>query len=198
MIWREKRILLIALAVLLAANTVFFFTYRVQYEKRLQGLDTRLDEVKSQLEEARRARVAAEQQVAAYRKIERDIQHIYDTRWATETQRLTRLIGEVKRLTVQSQLAPARSLSFQRSVSKHTGPSAGRNATVVGISFTVEGRYQHIRQLINKLELSDQFVIIDQIGLSSANGETLTMTLHVKTLFRDATAPRRPVGNQEL
>lgn len=198
MIWREKRILLIALAVLLAANTIFFFTYRVQYEKRLQGLDARLDEVKSQLEEARRARVAAEQQVAAYRKIERDIQHIYDTRWATETQRLTRLIGEVKRLTVQSQLAPARSLSFQRTVSKNTGPSAGRNATVVGISFTVEGRYQHIRQLINRLELSDQFVIIDQIGLSSANGETLTMTLHVKTLFRDATAPRRPVGNQEL
>ena len=196
MIWREKRILLIVLAVLLAANTIFFFTYRVQYEKRLQALDARLDDVKSQLEEARRARVAAEQQMAAYRKIEHDIQHIYDTEWATEPQRLTRLISEVKRLTVQSRLAPARTLSFQRVVSKNTGGS--RNATVVGIGFTVQGTYQQIRQLINRLELSDQFVIIDQIGLSSANGETLTMSLHVKTLFRDATAPRRPVGNQEL
>lgn len=198
MIWREKRILLTVLAVLLAANTIFFFTYRVQYEKRLQGLDARLDEVKSQLEDARRARVAAEQQVAAYRQIERDIQHIYDTKWATETERLTRLIREVKRLTVESQLAPARSLSFQRAVSKTTGTSASRNATVVGISFTVEGRYQYIRQLINRLELSDQFVIIDQIGLSAADGDNLTMTLHVKTLFRDATAQRRPVRNQEL
>src|SRR5438874_2592741 len=33
MIWREKRILLIVLGLLLAANTVFFFTYRVRYEE---------------------------------------------------------------------------------------------------------------------------------------------------------------------
>ena len=37
MIWREKRVLLIVLGVLLAANTVFFFTYRVQYKNRLQS-----------------------------------------------------------------------------------------------------------------------------------------------------------------
>ncbi len=196
-IWREKRILLIVLGVLLAANTIFFFTYRVQYENRLRALDSRLDEVKSQLEEARRARVAAEQQVAAYRKIEKDIQEIYDRRWATEVQRLTRLITEVKRLTAQSQLAAPRSFSFQRAVMKGTGASSP-NTTVVGIGFTVEGRYQQVRQLINRLELSDQFVIIDQIGLSSESGEILTMTLHVKTLFRDTTAPRRPIGNQEL
>ncbi len=198
MIWREKRVLLIVLAVLFAANTIFFFTYRIQYEQRLQGLDARLDQVKSQLNEARRARVGAEQQVAAYRKVERDIDHIYDTRWATQDQRLTRLIAEVKRLTVQSQLTPPKSISFSQAVSKNAGGTTNRNAKVVGISFTVEGTYQQIRQLINKLELSDQFVIIDQVGLSSENGQTLTMALHVKTLFRDATAPRRPVGNQEL
>lgn len=198
MIWREKRILLIVLGVLFAANTIFFFTYRVQYEQRLQGLDARLDQVKSQLEEARRARVGAEQQVAAYRKVERDIEQIYDTKWATQDQRLTRLIAEVKRLTVQSQLAPPKSISFSQAISKNVGGTTNRNAKVVGIGFTVEGSYQQVRQLINKLELSDQFVIIDQIGLSSDTGQNLIMTLHVKTLFRDATAPRRPVGNQEL
>ena len=41
-------------------------------------------------------------------------------------------------------------------------------------------------------------VIIDQIGLSSESGEVLTLNVHVKTLFRDATAQRRPLGNQEL
>src|SRR5205807_1245036 len=39
MIWREKRILLIVLGVLLLANTIFFFTYRVQYVSRLEDLD---------------------------------------------------------------------------------------------------------------------------------------------------------------
>jgi Tfp pilus assembly protein PilO len=195
-IWREKRVLLIVLAVLLAANTIFFFTYRVQYENRLRALDSRLDDVKAELEDARRTRLAAEQQVAAYRKIERDIRQVYDQMWSTEGQRLTRLITEVKRLTVQSQLAPPRSLSFQRAVMK--GTTSGPNPTVVGISFTVEGRYQQVRQLINKLELSNQFVIIDQIGLSSETGENLTMSIHVKTLFRDTAAPRRPIVNQEL
>lgn len=194
MIWREKRILLIVLAVLFAANTIFFFTYRVQYEQRLEGLESRLDQVKSQLEEARRARVGAEQQVAAYRKVERDIEQIYNTKWATQDQRLTRLIAEVKRLTVQSQLAPPKSISFTQAVSKNVGGTTDRNAKVVGIGFTVEGSYQQVRQLINKLELSDQFVIIDQVGLSSDTGQNLIMTLHVKTLFRDGTAPR----HQEL
>ena len=198
MIWREKRPLLIALAILFAANTIFFFTYRVQYENRLQGLDDRLGEVKAELQEARRARIGAEQQLAAYRKIETDIQNIYDQRWATESERLTRLITEVKKLTVQSNLQPARNLSFTRALVKDTGTKFSRTATVVGIGFTVEGGYQQVRQLINRLELTDQFVIIDHIGLSSANGDILTMSLNVKTLFRDSTAPRRPVGNQEL
>ena len=79
MIWREKRLLLVVLAVLLAINTIFFFTYRVQYESRLNALDARKDTVRGQLEDARRARVAAEQQVAAYKKIERDVADIFDS-----------------------------------------------------------------------------------------------------------------------
>jgi Tfp pilus assembly protein PilO len=202
MIWREKRVLLMTLAVLLAANTVFFFTYRVQYEERLRGLDAKLEEVKEQFQQARRARAAAEQQLAGYRKIERDIEDIYTTKWATESERLTRLIAEVKRLIAQSNLAAPRSLSFQHTVEKGEGASARSvvpEAIVVGIGFTVQGNYQQIRQLINKLELSNQFVIIDQIGLNSATGDTLTMAIHVKTLFRDESAPiRRPAGNQDL
>ena len=73
MIWREKRNLLIVLGLLLAANTIFFFTYRVQYESRLEAFEEGRDTANAQLAEARRARVAAEQQVAAYRKIERDV-----------------------------------------------------------------------------------------------------------------------------
>ena len=204
MIWREKRILLGTLIVLLLANTIFFFTYRLQYEERLRESDSRLEEAKEQLAQARRTRLAAEQQLAGYRKIERDVQDIYATRWATESQRLTRLIAEVKRLIGQSQLAAPKSFTFQETRAKAEGSGSGSRsaapeATVVGIGFNVEGTYQQIRQLINKLELSSQFVIIDQISLNSATGDTLAMAIHVKTLFRDETAPlRRPAGNQDL
>ncbi len=196
MIWREKRILLFALGVLLAANTIFFFTYRVQYENRLGELDKRLDQTKGQLDEARRTRVAAEQQLAGYRKVDKDLRQIYDVEWSTENQRLTRFIGEVMRLGNLSQLTP-RSYSFTGAAPKGT-KVAGASAIEVGVAFPVEGTYQQIRRLINLLELSDQFVIIDQVSLSSGTGDKLNMTIRVKTLFRDTAAPAPRQSNQEL
>ena len=195
MIWREKRVLLIVLAVLLLANTIFFFTYRVQYESRLRDLDTRLDQAKADLEAARRTRVGTEQQVAAYRGIERNVRDIYENRWATETQRLTSMIAEVKRLAANTNLTPT-TVSFSRK----ENPSSGRyatGATEVGVSFNVQGTYQQVRRLINQLELSPQFIIIDQIGLTSETGDLLTMSIHVKTLFRETT-PARRASNQDL
>lgn len=204
MIWREKKILLLVLGLLLAANTIFFFTYRVQYESRLSALDARKDSVRAQLEEARRARVAADQQVAAYRKIERDIADIFENRWSTKDRRLTSMITEVKQLAVQAHMVPP-SYRFEiaeakfTSDSRQTGARANQKtgATQMGISFVVEGTYQQVRRLINMLELSDQFVIIDRIGLTTGSEDRLTMTIHVKTLFRDPTASRQ-LANSDL
>ena len=197
MIWQERRVLLIVLGVLLAVNAIFFFTYRVQYENRLRDLQSRLDQSKAQLEEARRSRVGAESQLAAYRKADSDIRQIYDVEWSTEPQRLTAFIGEIMRLGTVSQLVP-KNYSFTGTAMK--GPKGpGPNAIEVGMAFPVEGSYQQVRQLINLLETSDQFVIIDQVGLSSQSGEKLSLTVRVKTLFRDVAAPaaaRR--SNQEL
>lgn len=196
MIWREKRLLLIALALLLAANTVFFFTYRVQYEKRLDDLDTRRDQAKAQLAEARRARVAAEQQVAAYRKIEHDVQQVFVERWSTEAERLTRLITEVKRLAVAADLVPP-SMSYTRTEARRGSTQYGVGATQVSMSFSVSGTYQQIRRLINMLELSNHFVIIDRVDLSSTDGEKLSMSLQIKTLFRD-TSPQPQTADRQL
>lgn len=196
MIWREKRVLLTVLAVLLAANTLFFFTYRVQYQNRLTALDTRLDEVKTQLDDARRARIAAEQQIATYRQSQQDVRHIYETRWATQEERLAALISEVMRLSAVADLVPP-AWQFQRTETKSAGRTAGIGATEVGISFTVEGTYQKVRRLINLLEVSEQFIIIDRLSLNSQNGQTLTMTLLVKTLFRESPSEGR-AANQNL
>ena len=195
MIWREKRILLLVLAALLAANTIFFFTYRVQYESRLHDLESRRDVVKGELEAARHARVTAEQQLAAYRKVEKDIRQIYDREWSTQNRRLTPFITEVMRLATLSNLIPT-SYSFTGATSKG-GKSAPATATEVGIGFNVEGTYEQVRRLINLLEVSDQFIIIDQVSLGSESGDKLRMTIRVKTLFRDAAAPPR-TSNQEL
>ena len=207
MIWREKRNLLIVLGLLLAANTIFFFTYRVQYESRLEAFDARRDTANAQLAEAKRARNAAEQQVAAYRKIERDVTDIIENRWSTQEARLTRLITEVKGLAVRATLAPA-SYSFSRGEAKSVGGTTGGSgtrgnqkigATEMSIKFMVQGTYEQIRRLINMIETSPQFVIIESLSLGGTEAQNLTLDIHVKTLFHDpsAEAPRR-TGNQDL
>jgi hypothetical protein len=186
MIWRERRILLAILGVLLVANAIFFFTYRVQYESRLRDLDDRRQQSDARLTQARAHRLGAEGRVALYRKVQHDVRDVYDKQWGTEQQRLTALISEVKRLALASNMVPASTSYSRASVSQ---PRKGSTpAEEMGIAFTVQGDYQQVRRLINLLELSRQFVIIDQVSLSSPDTQNLTLTLRLKTLFRDTTS----------
>ena len=194
MIWREKRILLIILGLLLAANLVFFFTYRVQYQSRLQELDDRLAQAEGQLEQARTARIRAEQTYRGYKQVETDVDRIYNEQWATQHERLTAMIAEVKRLTVASSLVPTTigfnqsTIDVKKAQALPGGPRRGRRsigATEVDITFGVSGTYEQVRRLINLLELSRQFVIIKQIGLTAPDGQNLQLNLLVKTLFRE-------------
>ena len=197
MIWREKRTLLIVLGAILLANAIFFFTYRVQYENRLRALDTRLEQATAELQEARNARIGAERQVSEYRKIQSDVDDIFQRRWSTQSERLTALINDVKQMTAASRLTPP-AFSFSRTEAKKTSAAdTTTGAVTVGMSFTVRGSYQQVRQLINRIELSDQFVIINQIGLSSDSGEELAMNIQLKTLFRDTSAVQQP-ASQDL
>ena len=203
MIWREKRVLLIVLGLLLLANAIFFFTYRVQYVSRLQDLATRQEQAEAQLDQARNARVTAEQQLAAYKKVQADLQMLYNERWSTPMLRLTALIDEVKRLAAASHLQPP-SYSFTNSESKQVSTAPSTKGSIgtntVGIAFTVQGTYEQVRRLINLLELSDQFVIIDSIGLG-ANGtaadKVLTLNIRLKTLFKDVRT-NAPAANRQL
>jgi len=204
MIWREKSLLLVVLGVLLAANTLFFFTYRVQYESRLQELDQRLADSKARLDQARAARVAAERRYQTYRKIQGDVQEVFNERWATQTERLVPLITEIQRLAVASQLVP-KSYGFAQTDAApadadRSSSSKAMGATAVGINYSVSGTYEQVRRLINLLELSQQFVIIDQIALSSQEDKTLVLNLRLKTLFRNEGQPQQaaPGAGQSL
>jgi hypothetical protein len=187
MIWREKRVLLIILGLILLANTIFFFTYRVQYQSRLDSLDARLAQVQAEYDQTRIARLRAEQTLASYRNVEKDVLAVFNEHWATQPERFTKLFGEVMRLTTASSLEP-RTYSFGHGEAKRVSSGSRREtlgATEVSISFGVKGTYQQARRLINLLELSQQFVIIESIRLNAADGQALSLDLELKTIFRD-------------
>ena len=186
MIWRENRILLGVLAALLVANAIFFFTYRVQYEKRLSAMDARLHQAEDDLQRARARRIAAEQSVANYKQVQVDLQALYNTRWATKAERLTRLYSEIKRLTANSQIGMPRAFSFGQTEDREMQKSGGVGTVTVTIVFNAQGSYQQLRRLINQLELSNQFVIIDALTIGSGSvPDNLTVSVRLKTLFRE-------------
>jgi len=154
--------------------------------------DDRRDQAEARLNGEHATRIQAERRLVAYRNISRDVEEIYTRQWATENERLTALIAEVKRLAVASELVP-KSISYTR-VQSAVVASKRTAAEVVSITFSVQGNYQQVRRLINLLELSRQFIIIDQIALAAAQDQNLTLNLQLKTLFRDT----RPVATKEL
>lgn len=198
MMWREHKIPLIVVAVLLLGNIFFFFTYRVRYQSRLSDLDTRLEDAQRRLQEAQRTRGAAEQQLASYDKVRADLQNLYDERWSTQSRRFTLLFEEVKRLATASKFDP-RSFSFSRTESTQTvSKETGIGSNTVSVSFTVQGTYEQVRRLINLLELSDQFIIIDGLSLAGSDDKSLSMSIRLKTLFRDPITPKTARSNQQL
>lgn len=197
MIWREKRWLLLLLALVLAANAIFFFTYRVQYQSRLDALDERLAAAEGDLARARNDRMTAERTLQSYRQVERDVQVVLAEHWSTKTARLTRMIAEVKNLALASSMQPA-AYEFRETAATLSGKKRSRSdkdlgVTAVGVTFAVGGTYDESRRLINHLELSGQFVIIDEVALVAREGSQLQLNLHLTTLFRDE-APAAPNG----
>lgn len=192
MIWREKRILLLILAVLLLGNVVFFFTYRVQYQSRLDEMNDRLAQAEGQLAQTRQSRADAEAKLLAYKRVEKDVEQVFNEHWSTRPRRLTALIGEVKRLADASNAVP-RTYSFAKEEDVKTAGKRGREvalgANEVSITYSVDASYDQIRRMINLLELSQQFVIIQGVSLSAGGEEKLNLSLRLKTIFRDDDAP---------
>ncbi len=187
MIWREKRVMLIVASVLLLANILFFFTYRVQYQERVDDTRGKLEQAQAQLEAAKERRVDLESQLEAHDVLVTTIDSVFDEWWSTPEARLTKVITEVKSLGGKSGLVP-QSMSFDM-----TDDSERMGTATMGISFNVEGTYEQVRQLINLIELSDEFLIIDRIGMRTSNENRLALNLALKTLFRGEVEPPKPV-----
>ncbi|MGK2859232.1 MAG: GspMb/PilO family protein [Thermoanaerobaculia bacterium] len=178
-IWRERRWWILAIGILLTLNTIFFFTYRVRYEQRVDEAHARLDQSKKQLAVATARRTDYQSQLDAHKKLLATISTVYDDWWSTPEKRLTAVIVEVRSLVEKSGLA-LQALNFSQNETND-----GSGTTTVDISFTVRGNYMQLRQVVNLLELSDQFVIIDAISFAGDQQDgTIGLNLRLRTLFK--------------
>lgn len=63
-------------------------------------------------------------------------------------------------------------------------PLESRGVTEITVSTTVEGDYESVVRFINGLERSENFYLLDSLGLASATGGSIKLNLQLRTYFR--------------
>lgn len=158
-------------------NAALLSTYRGVYAGRFQALEDEIAEAGNLRTRTTREVARREGQVATVEATRSRVDSLYREGFATERERITDLIREVKELAGRSGLRPG-SISYPEERLEQYG------LVKRSLVFTVEGNYAQLRRLINELETTDTFVTLESISLSEAT-PNLRIDLRLSTLFSD-------------
>ena len=176
--WKRSPALWVPPAVFLVVMAGLLAIFALKFADEVEVARTRLERRTEELEAVRARRVRAESVVDQVKASEDGLADFYGRRLASESQALTRVIAEIKDLCSRAGIAPS-ALSYERD--EVEGQDLFRRTIV----FSVNGTYAQLRQLVNFIELSDTFLILDQISLQGDDieGTPLRINLKLSTLF---------------
>ena len=179
-LWRDNpRAWGLPLALLLLGVAVLV-GYQLAFADRVGAIRAAVERESGELTRLRSQRQQLEQLVARAERSRGGIRELYELRFATESERLTELIREVKELAERAGLRPTNFNYPDRSLEDY-------GLIERSIVFSVQGTYRELRQFVNFLELSESFIILRSITVRGGSNE-LNLALQLATLFsgRDA------------
>lgn len=166
-------------------NVVLYSTYQAAYAGRVDLLHDQSESEEETLNALREQRRALETVVERAQRGKDGIEALYQERFSTERKRLTQVIREVKDLAGRAGLGVPESISYpEEAIERH-------DLVKRQIVFVVEGNYMSLRQFINMLELSESFIVLEQISVTEAGPSTLRVSLQISTLFASEDGPER-------
>lgn len=171
---------------LVLVNLVVLSFYRLIYAGRIAQVETRIEEQRDEVERLEGHRQALEALVERAAASRRGIEALYESSFATEGERLADLIRHVRELATRSGLEPDAIAYPSSELDDH-------ELIKRSIVFSVGGSYADLRTFINLLELSDEFVVLEQVKLNAADPE-LRISLQLSTLFAGRDLPRADVA----
>lgn len=184
-IWRRRVALWLPALVFFLLNVVVLLVYPVRFAGRMEVTADELDQERAVLAELVERRRDLESQRQGIERTRLAVDEMYGERLAPESERLTRIIAEVKDLAARSGLTPP-------AVSYPTEPLEEYGLRRRGFVFSVEGSYADLRKFINLLELSQTFLTLEEVTLSEGGRGALRIQLRVSTLF--STGDGAPAG----
>jgi Tfp pilus assembly protein PilO len=174
MVWRRHLALWLIPLLALALGVAMLMVYRTSFAGRDERMATLAGEAAGKLEALQAQRRAVEGFVGRVASQEQAIDDMYGKQFATESERFTRFLREIRELARQAGLDP-QSFNYPQTVLQEEG------LVKRTVDFSVEGGYDELRRFINFLELSDQFVTIEQIAMSGEG--RLALRFSLSTIF---------------
>ena len=177
-VWRRRLWLWLPALALVVLNVAFLSTYRFLLAGQAQLRASRVERAEKELLRLEADQAALEDLVYRAERNREKVEEFYSSWVATESEMLTQVIAEVKDL---ARRAGVESSSFQYPEEDLEDYELLRRS----IAFTVTGRYSELRQFINLIELSDYFLMLEQVQLNDTGqgDSTVRVRLVVSSLF---------------
>lgn len=178
-IWRRRLALWLPALVVLLVSLAFLSAYRFLLAGQSQLRQSRLERLDRQLGELESEHSALQELVDRLQSNQLGIEQLHQTWLSTEAERLTAVITEVKTLARRARLQSS-GFSYPDEVLEEYG------LIKRSIAFSITGSYSQLRQFVNLLELSDQFLMLEEIRLSDSGQDTggVRVDVRLATLFR--------------
>ena len=181
--WRRMVKLWLPGLLLLIVNLAVLSTYRILLAGQTQISASRVGRLTADLDQLESHRTALEEVIERADINRARIEEFYSGWLSSEADRLTQVIGEVKSMARRSRVR-ASGFRYPDEVLEELGLVRRR------IVFSAEGSYEAMRRFIHSLERSDQFLVLDEIGVSDSGdgGSEIRVRFGVSTLFLSSAA----------
>ncbi len=177
-IWRLRLWVWVPALLFFLANATAYVVYRFGFADRVESLEARLGETQTQLDDLAAKRARVERLIQRSQRNELEIRRLYDERFSTRSQRLTRVTTEVRQLARNAGLNPLEFSYPQLPIEEY-------GLIKRSFTFSVDGTYLELRKFINLLELSDSFLTLEEVTLDGQEegSQELRIRLSISTLF---------------
>jgi hypothetical protein len=175
-VWRSRWGLWALPLAFLLLNAVVFLFHPGRSGAGFAAMERELAEENVALLELREKRAGLEAGLQQAELNREGVRHLYEDIFSTTSRRLTRVLSEVKRLAARAGFSTTRLSYPEREI-------ASQGLISKSIVFHVEGDYAQLRTLLNLLEMSEEFLVLEQVRLQGSRGSMLSIDLLVTTLF---------------
>lgn len=185
-VWWERRWWWLPAVALLVVDLLALGWYQLAYSGFTGSVDQQLAARAAELERLEERVAERRLYVERLRHNEGELETFYDERLGSPSERLTKVIAEVRSLARSAGLEPT-AINYPREEIDELG------LVERSFSFAVRGSYAELRRFINLLEVTRTFLTLEEVQLTGrGDGRELGISLQLSVLFSAETSETAP------